>query len=101
MARPGPADEVAATVFARAGVRVRMVDRKQFREQPALWRQLSPGTFPVLRRLIPSNRRERSGPAICWKAVDRVERWASRPLPWAVQSRNRQHDLDCWLLEET
>ena len=47
----GPAGSVAATVLARAGVRVRLIDRSTFPRDKLCGDTLNPGTLAVLRRL--------------------------------------------------
>jgi flavin-dependent dehydrogenase len=47
----GPAGAVAATVLARAGVRVRIVDRSTFPRDKLCGDTVNPGTLAVLRRL--------------------------------------------------
>ena len=47
----GPAGAVAATVLARAGVRVRIVDRSEFPRDKLCGDTLNPGTLALLRRL--------------------------------------------------
>ena len=47
----GPAGSVAATVLARAGVRVRLIDRSAFPRDKLCGDTLNPGTLAVLRRL--------------------------------------------------
>ena len=46
----GPAGSVAATVLARAGVRVRLIDRSTFPRDKLCGDTLNPGTLAVLRR---------------------------------------------------
>ena len=47
----GPAGAVAATVLARAGVRVRMLDRATFPREKLCGDTINPGTLAMLRRL--------------------------------------------------
>src|SRR4029077_1735826 len=47
----GPAGSVAATVLARAGARVRLVDRATFPRDKLCGDTVNPGTLGVLRRL--------------------------------------------------
>jgi flavin-dependent dehydrogenase len=47
----GPAGAVAATVLARAGVRVRVVDRATFPREKLCGDTINPGTLTLLRRL--------------------------------------------------
>ena len=47
----GPAGAVAATVLARAGARVRIVDRATFPRDKLCGDTVNPGTLALLRRL--------------------------------------------------
>src|SRR4029079_6221882 len=47
----GPAGAVAATVLARAGARVRLVDRAAFPRDKLCGDTVNPGTISLLRRL--------------------------------------------------
>src|SRR5580765_6282294 len=47
----GPAGTVAATVLARAGARVRLVDRARFPRDKLCGDTVNPGTLAALRRL--------------------------------------------------
>ena len=47
----GPAGSVAATVLARAGARVRLVDRATFPREKLCGDTVNPGTLAILRRL--------------------------------------------------
>src|SRR2546428_7105462 len=47
----GPAGSVAATVLARAGARVRLVDRATFPRHKLCGDTVNPGTLALLRRL--------------------------------------------------
>ena len=47
----GPAGAVAATVLARAGARVRVIDRDTFPRDKLCGDTLNPGTLAMLRRL--------------------------------------------------
>src|SRR5882762_6695734 len=47
----GPAGAVAATVLARAGARVRLVDRARFPRDKLCGDTVNPGTLAALRRL--------------------------------------------------
>jgi flavin-dependent dehydrogenase len=57
----GPAGAVAATVLARAGARVRIVERATFPRDKLCGDSLNPGTMAILRRLGLSARIEREG----------------------------------------
>jgi flavin-dependent dehydrogenase len=60
----GPAGAIAATVLARAGVRVRIVDRASFPRDKLCGDSLNPGTLGILRRLGLGAALERGGLAI-------------------------------------
>ena len=60
----GPAGAIAATVLARAGVRVRLVDRTSFPRDKLCGDSLNPGTLAVPRRLKLSSVVERLGARI-------------------------------------
>src|SRR3989442_9388911 len=47
----GPAGSVAATILARAGARVRLVDRAAFPRDKLCGDTVNPGTLAILRRL--------------------------------------------------
>src|SRR5437868_14409197 len=47
----GPAGAIAASVLARAGARVRLIDRAAFPRDKLCGDTLNPGTLAVLRRL--------------------------------------------------
>src|SRR5438045_7553920 len=47
----GPAGSIAALVLARAGVRVRLVDRARFPREKLCGDTLNPGTLAILDRL--------------------------------------------------
>src|SRR5712672_2060834 len=57
----GPAGSVAATVLARAGARVRILDRSAFPRDKLCGDTVNPGTLAVLRRLRLSTRIEAAG----------------------------------------
>src|SRR5260221_587541 len=57
----GPAGSVAATVLARAGARVRLVDRAMFPRDKMCGDTVNPGTLAVLRRLGMADAAERGG----------------------------------------
>src|SRR5687768_2705618 len=61
VAGAGPAGSVAATVLARAGVRVRLVDRLSFPRAKLCGDTLNPGALSVLRRLGLAERVEGTG----------------------------------------
>ena len=57
----GPAGTVAAAVLARAGARVRLVDRARFPRDKLCGDTVNPGTLALLRRLGLSDRIETRG----------------------------------------
>lgn len=57
----GPAGAVAATVLARAGVTVRLIDRAVFPRDKLCGDTLNPGTLAILRRLRMADTVERCG----------------------------------------
>jgi flavin-dependent dehydrogenase len=60
----GPAGSVAATILARAGARVRLVDRARFPRDKLCGDTVNPGTLALLRRLGLSGSVERHGRAV-------------------------------------
>jgi flavin-dependent dehydrogenase len=60
----GPAGAVAATILARAGARVRILDRMTFPREKLCGDSLNPGTLSVLRRLDLAAAVEPLGPPI-------------------------------------
>ncbi len=65
----GPAGSVAATVLARAGVRVRLIDRSTFPRDKLCGDTLNPGTLAVLRRLRLNALTDAQGLPICGMLV--------------------------------
>src|SRR5688572_25661650 len=57
----GPAGAVAATVLARSGARVRIVDRARFPREKLCGDTVNPGTLALLRRLDLAERLETRG----------------------------------------
>src|SRR5205809_7853594 len=57
----GPAGAVAATVLARAGARVKIVDRATFPRPKLCGDTINPGALALLRRLGMADAVERSG----------------------------------------
>src|SRR5438093_3093948 len=57
----GPAGTVAATVLARTGARVRIVDRARFPRDKLCGDTVNPGTIALLRRLRMADRLEARG----------------------------------------
>src|SRR3954471_20836236 len=57
----GPAGAIAATVLARAGARVVLLDRAAFPRDKLCGDTLNPGTLAILRRLGVAGRVDRNG----------------------------------------
>src|SRR5579862_7485511 len=57
----GPAGAVAATVLARAGARVRLLDRAEFPREKLCGDTVNPGTLATLRRLQMADRVDAEG----------------------------------------
>ena len=60
----GPAGSVAATLLARAGVRVRLLDRSSFPRDKLCGDTVNPGTLAILRRLALAAPIDRAGMAV-------------------------------------
>jgi flavin-dependent dehydrogenase len=100
IAGAGPAGTVAATILARAGARVLIVDRERFPRNKLCGDSISPGTIAVLRRLNLADPLDCQGLPIDGMLV-------TGPLgarvhgryPRALQGRTvKRYDLDQWLL---
>src|SRR5947209_7542337 len=65
----GPAGTVAATVLARSGARVRIVDRARFPRDKLCGDTVNPGTIALLRRLGMAERLETRGLAVAGMIV--------------------------------
>ncbi len=61
IAGAGPAGSVAATILARAGIRVMVVDRARFPREKLCGDTLNPGAMAILKRLDLAERVERRG----------------------------------------
>jgi flavin-dependent dehydrogenase len=101
----GPAGAVAATVLARAGARVRIVDRASFPRDKLCGDSLNPGTLGILRRLGLAAEVEREGLAVEGMLVTgQVGRTLVSVLgryPPGVHGRSlSRRDLDWALLRE-
>ena len=102
IAGAGPAGTVAATILARAGVRVLIIDRARFPRDKLCGDSLNPGTLAVLHRhnlagWIEQHGRPLDGMLVCGHAGARV---AGR-YPRALCGRTiRRRELDQWLLGE-
>lgn len=102
VAGAGPAGTVAATILARAGARVLIVDREKFPRNKLCGDSISPGTLAVLRRLNLSNWIETHGLPIDGMVLTgpRNARIEGR-YPGSLRGRTlSRRDLDCWLLGE-
>ena len=102
IAGAGPAGTVVATILARAGARVLIVDREQFPRHKLCGDSISPGTLAVLRRLNLSKWVETHGIPIDGMLLTgpRNARVVGR-YPRSLQGRAlRRRDLDYWLLGE-
>jgi flavin-dependent dehydrogenase len=99
----GPAGCVAATVLARAGVRVRLVDRSQFPRPKLCGDTLNPGSLGLLRRLEMADAAEAIGVPVYGMVVTgeggvSVQGPYPRGLHGLSLSRS---DLDWSLLQES
>lgn len=102
IAGAGPAGTVTATILARAGARVLIVDREQFPRSKLCGDSISPGTLAVLGRLNLSDWIETHGCPIDGMLLTgpgnaRVEGRYPRSLRGRTLTRR---DLDYWLLGE-
>jgi flavin-dependent dehydrogenase len=98
----GPAGSVAATVLARAGARVRIVDRATFPRDKLCGDTLNPGTLSVLGRLQLSAAVERFGVRLDGMLVTGEGGVAVEGrYPNVLHGRSiSRRDLDCALLSE-
>ncbi len=102
VAGAGPAGSVAATILARAGARVLLLDRERFPRDKLCGDSLNPGTVAALRRLHPATWASVpalpiDGMVVTGPSGVRVESRYPRGLRgWAIVRR----DLDRWLLHE-
>jgi flavin-dependent dehydrogenase len=98
----GPAGTVAATVLARKGARVRLVDRARFPRDKLCGDTVNPGTLALLRRLDLADRLETSGLAIDGMIVTGADGVAVRgPYPGGLQGRSLgRRELDWSLLQQ-
>jgi flavin-dependent dehydrogenase len=98
----GPAGTVAATILARAGARVLIVDRARFPRDKLCGDSINPGTLGLLRRLNLANAIERHGWRLNGMRVSGpsgIEVSANYPAPFRGHTVMRR-DLDQWLLDE-
>ncbi len=102
IAGAGPAGSIAATVLARAGARVLLVDRSRFPRDKMCGDCLNPGALALLARLhlpnwIDSHGLSTDGWLVTGPGGARVEGWYPRGLRGRAVTRR---DLDYWLLGE-
>jgi flavin-dependent dehydrogenase len=98
----GPAGSVAATVLARAGARVRILDRATFPRDKLCGDTLNPGTLALLGRLRLSAAVDHLGLRLDGMLVTGVGGVAIEgPYPRVLHGRSiSRRDLDCALLNE-
>ena len=102
IAGAGPAGSIAATVLARAGARVLLVDRSRFPRDKMCGDCLNPGALALLARLnlpnwIDAHGLSTDGWLVTGPGGARVEGWYPRGLRGRAVTRR---DLDYWLLRE-
>lgn len=102
IAGAGPAGTVAATILARAGARVLIVDRARFPRDKLCGDSINPGTLGVLRRLRLAEQIEHNG-----LRIDGMRVYGPSGVHVAARYPKSLHgctvlrlDLDWWLLEE-
>jgi flavin-dependent dehydrogenase len=96
----GPAGAVAATVLARAGARVRLIDRATFPRDKLCGDTINPGTMAILRRLGMSGVAERHGVPIEGMLVTGEGAAVRAPYPDGVVGRSlSRRDLDAALVQ--
>src|ERR1700720_907669 len=98
----GPAGSVAATVLARAGARVRMVDRATFPRDKLCGDTLNPGTLSLLGRLRLSAAVEHLGLRLDgMRGTGEGGVAVEGPYPNVLHGRSiSRRELDCALLNE-
>ena len=98
----GPAGTVAATVLARKGVHVRLVDRARFPRDKLCGDTINPGTLALLRRLELAGSLERRGLAIDGMIVTGADRVSVQSrYPDGLQGRSLlRRELDWSLLQQ-
>lgn len=102
VAGAGPAGTVAATILARAGARVLIVDRARFPRDKLCGDSINPGTLRVLRRLDLARTIEQhglriDGMRVCGPSAVQVAARYPESSPGCTVLRR---DLDWWLLQE-
>ena len=97
----GPAGAVAATVLARKGARVRLVDRARFPRDKLCGDTVNPGTVALLRRLDMADRLETRGLPVAGMIVTGADGVAvESPYPNGLQGRALvRRELDWSLLQ--
>ena len=98
----GPAGAVAATVLARSGARVRIVDRSRFPRDKLCGDTVNPGTRGLLRRLGLAERLEARGLAIDGMILTGTDGISVKaPYPDGLQGRALiRRELDWSLLQQ-
>lgn len=98
----GPAGTVAATVLARNGARVRIVDRARFPRDKLCGDTVNPGTLALLRRLGMADRLETRGLPVAGMIVTGADGVAvETPYPDGLQGRAIvRRELDWSLLQQ-
>src|SRR6266853_6968686 len=98
----GPAGTVAATVLARNGARVRIVDRARFPRDKLCGDTVNPGTLALLRRLNMADRLEARGLPVAGMIVTGADGVAvESSYPDGLQGRALvRRELDWSLLQQ-
>ena len=98
----GPAGTVAATVLARNGARVRIVDRARFPRDKLCGDTVNPGTLALLRRLDMADRLDARGLPVAGMIVTGADGVAvETPYPDGLQGRAMvRRELDWSLLQQ-
>jgi menaquinone-9 beta-reductase len=98
----GPAGTVAATVLARSGARVRILDRARFPRDKLCGDTVNPGTLALLRRLNMADRLDARGLPVAGMIVTGADGVAvESPYPDGLQGRAMvRRELDWALLQQ-
>jgi flavin-dependent dehydrogenase len=98
----GPAGTVAATVLARQGARVRIVDRARFPRDKLCGDTVNPGTLALLRRLNMADRLDARGVPVAGMIVTGADGvTVESPYPDGLQGRAMvRRELDWSLLQQ-
>src|SRR6202049_2240520 len=95
----GPAGTVAATVLARQGARVRIIDRARFPRDKLCGDTVNPGTLAMLRRLRMAERLESRGLAIVGMLVTGADGvTVESPYPDGLEGRSLVRREPGWAL---